>query len=148
MIQYVFTEKQSITLRSYVTSKILEDMGRIWEVSCSRSRVSTRSSAEEHNEKIVLILPDERRRTELHLLHSRWLHNEQRRYLCLTNIVWTESTSTFWFISVKGSCCWPSFWIFISLWKFYWWFPQHGNSKFLNPKLVCIYRPQNQKEYN
>jgi len=54
MIQYVFTETHFINLRRYVTSKILEDMGRIWKVSSSRSRISTRSRAEGHNETRAL----------------------------------------------------------------------------------------------
>jgi len=54
MTQYVFNVKQLINLRRYATSKILEDFGRIWKVSSSRSRISTRSSAAGHNETRVL----------------------------------------------------------------------------------------------
>jgi hypothetical protein len=145
MIQYVFTEIHFINLRRYVTSKILEDMGRIWKASSSRLKISTLSRAEGHNETRVLILPDKLRRTELHLLYFGSIMNNDA--LCVSQ-TYFESTSTFWFISVKGWCCWPSFWMFISLCNFYRWFPHDGNSKFLNPKLVCIYRPQNQRKYN
>lgn len=102
MIQYVFIEKQFINLRRYVTQKILEDMGRIWKVSSSRSRISTRSSDEGHNETRVLILPDKLRRTELHLLHFDFIMNKDA--VCVSQ-TYFEPTSTFWFISVKGSSC-------------------------------------------
>jgi hypothetical protein len=75
-----------------VTSQIFEDMGRIWKVSSSISRISTLNSVAGHDEKTVLILLDKLRRAELHLAHFGFIMNKDA--VCVSQ-TYFEPTGTF-----------------------------------------------------